>query len=561
MSDKFLEGLDEEQRAAASAIQGPVAIIAGAGTGKTRTITHRIAHALDNGVGDPSRTLALTYTARAAAELRLRLANLGFGGVQAHTFHSAAWRQLQFFWNEAIGGKPFRILSSKSELIAHAVESGGRSRNSINIRDIATEIEWAKGLEIAHEDYPRLVIERGRIPLAAVTPTEVAEIYRGYETIKQEQELLDFEDILLLLVGIFEEQNSIIDRVRSQYRNFTVDEYQDISPLQQRLLNIWLGGRKEICVVGDPDQSIFSFAGSTNRFLLDFSRVYPECQLLRLDLNYRSRPQIVKVANAVMDRQLISVRGKESGTERDNGSVRLSAHANEALEGEKLTQHIAELIRSGVESRDIAVLFRRNDQLNDFAQRMISYGIPVNIVGQNQGQRPFFYDGKIKEAIRLIRAAALAKDPALDEIDLAGQVIAVLSAINWHPVRAQGDDARLRLLEFVEDFADRVPGATLRELINEFDERERSNLEPELIGVVLSSIHSAKGLEWSHVFVPHLKEGVLPISYSLTSEDLLAEERRLFYVAITRAKESLSLSYSGGDSSRFLALLPSLKGD
>jgi DNA helicase-2/ATP-dependent DNA helicase PcrA len=185
----------------------------------------------------------------------------------------------------------------------------------------------------------------------------------------------------------------------------------------------------------------------------------------------------------------------------------------------------------------------------------------VNIVGQNQGQRPFFYDGKIKEAIRLIRAAALAKDPALDEIDLTGQVIAVLSAINWHPVRAQGDDARLRLLEFVEDFADRVPGATLRELINEFDERERSNLEPELIGVVLSSIHSAKGLEWSHVFVPHLKEGVLPISYSLTSEDLLAEERRLFYVAITRAKESLSLSYSGGDSSRFLALLPSLKGD
>lgn len=558
MSEKFLVGLDDEQRAAASAIHGPVAIIAGAGTGKTRTITHRIAHSLDNEVGEPSRTLALTYTARAAAELRLRLANLGFAGVQAHTFHSAAWRQLQFFWNEAVGGRTFRILPNKSELIASAIESVGRSRNGINLRDIATEIEWAKGLEIAHEDYLNAVNEKNRVPLLAITPNEVGEIYRAYESLKQERELLDFEDILLLLVGIFEEQNSIIDRVRSQYRHFTVDEYQDISPLQQRLLDMWLGGRKEICVVGDPDQSIFSFAGSTNRFLLDFPRAYPECALLRLNLNYRSRAQIVKVANAVMDRELIATRGNDKSSYGETNSVRLTAHANESLEGEKLIQNIAELIRSGVDSRDIAVLFRRNDQLNDFAQRLISYGIPVNIVGQNQGQRPFFYDGKIKEAIRLIRAGALVKDPSLEQVDLFGQVLAILSAINWHPDRARGDDARLRLLEFVVEFAERVPGATLRDLINEFDERERSNLDPEIIGVVLSSIHSAKGLEWNHVFLPHLQEGVLPISYAMRSEELLAEERRLFYVAITRAKETLSLSYVGGESSRFLGLIPGL---
>ena len=555
MSDKFLTELDEEQRAAASAIRGPVIIIAGAGTGKTRTITHRIAHAIESGVTEPSRTLALTFTARAAAELRLRLATLGFPGVQAHTFHSSAWRQLQFFWNEAIGGKPFRILSQKSELISSALLAVGRSKTGINIRDIATEIEWAKGQEIAPEDYLRNAEEHFRVAPQSLTLAEIAEIYRTYDALKQENEQLDFEDILLLLVGILEEQNSIIDRVRSQYRYFTVDEYQDVSPLQQRLLNLWLGNRKEICVVGDPDQSIFSFAGSTNEFLLGFTKKYPDAQVLRLNRNYRSSSQIVNVANKVMDRQLISVRG--SG----NDNVRLSAHGDEAAESAKLTERITALIKSGVDSRDIAVLFRRNDQMYEYAQTLISAGIPVNILGSNQGQRPFFYDGKIKEAIRLIRGAAIARDSALDGVDLAGQVIAILSAIGWHPDRASGDDPRLRLLEFVAEFQERVPGATLRDLLNELDERERSNVEPEVIGVVLSSIHSVKGLEWNHVFVPRLKEGVLPISYALASEELMAEERRLFYVAITRARDSLSLSYSGGDSSRFLSLLPALNSN
>ena len=555
MSDKYLAGLDDEQREAVRAIQGPVQIIAGAGTGKTRTITHRIAHALDNGITEPSRTLALTYTARAAAELRLRLTTLGFSGVQAHTFHSAAWRQLQFFWNEAIGGKPFRIISQKSELIIASLSAIGRGKGGLNIRDIATEIEWAKGHEIAHEDYVRLTQERHRIAPTGLTHGEIAEIYRAYDSLKQEQEQLDFEDILLLLVGILEEQNSIIDRVRSQYRYFTVDEYQDVSPLQQRLLDLWLGNRKEICVVGDPDQSIFSFAGSTPEFLLKFPLRYPDAQVFRLNQNYRSTTQIVHVANKMMDRQLVAVRGK------GEINVRLSSHSSESAESEKVIQRIVELIKSGVDSREIAVLFRRNDQLQEFAQSLNSAGIPVNILGSNQGQRPFFYDGKIKEAIRLIRGAAIARDSALDSVELVEQVIATLSATGWHPDRAKGDDARLRLLEFVAEFQERMPEATLRDLITEFDERERSNVEPEVIGVVLSSIHSAKGLEWGHVFIPRLREGVLPISYAMNDSELLEEERRLFYVAITRAKDSLSLSYAGSDSSRFLSLLPALNSE
>ena len=555
MSEKFLAELDEEQRAAASAIRGPVVIIAGAGTGKTRTITHRIAHAIDSGVTEPSRTLALTFTARAAAELRLRLATLGFPGVQAHTFHSSAWRQLQFFWNEAIGGKPFKILGQKSDALTGALLAIGRSKNGVNIRDIATEIEWAKGQEIAPEDYLRVAQERFRVAPQSLSFAEVAEVYRAYDALKQESEQLDFEDILLLLVGILEEQNSIIDRVRSQYRYFTVDEYQDVSPLQQRLLNLWLGNRKEICVVGDPDQSIFSFAGSSNEYLLDFTKRYPEAEVLRLNRNYRSTSQIVNVANRIMDRELISVRG--SG----DVNVRLTAHGNEGVESEKLTERIIALIKSGVDSREIAVLFRRNDQLHEYAAQLIEAGIPVNIVGYNQGQRPFFYDGKIKEAIRLIRGAAIAQDTALDGIDLTGQVIGVLSATGWHPTRSTGGDPRLRLIEFVAEFQERIPQATLRDLINEFDERERSNVEPEVIGVVLSSIHAAKGLEWNHVFIPRLKEGVLPISYAMNSDELMAEERRLFYVAVTRARDSLSLSYAGGDSSRFLSLLPTLNSE
>jgi DNA helicase-2/ATP-dependent DNA helicase PcrA len=555
VSEKFLAGLDEEQRQAVSAIHGPVVIIAGAGTGKTRTITHRIAHAIDNGVSEPSRTLALTYTAKAASELRLRLATLGYSGVQAHTFHSAAWRQLQFFWNEAIGGKPFQILSNKSELIGVALGEIGRGKAGASLRDIATEIEWAKGQEVAPEDYARIAEENSRVMPHGFSYMEIADLYRTYDALKQDGGELDFEDILLLLVGILEEQTSIINRIRNQYRYFTVDEYQDISPLQERVLNLWLGKRKEICVVGDPDQSIFSFAGSSNEYLLGFTTKYSDAQVFRLDRNYRSSSQIVRVANKVADRELISVRGK------GNQNVRLLSFTTEFAETEKILQQVRELLASEVNPREIAILCRRNDQLNVFAEGLRAIGIPITIAGQANSQRPFFYDGKIKEAIRLIRGATIANDSdevTSEKISLVDQVLEVLSAIGWHIDRAAGDDPRMRLIYFAAEFSEKVKGATLRDLITEFDERERSNVEPEENAVMLSSFHSAKGLEWDHIFLPRLREGVLPITYALESEKLLAEERRLFYVAVTRAKDGLYLSFSGSDSSRFLSLLPPL---
>ena len=363
------------------------------------------------------------------------------------------------------------------------------------------------------------------------------------------QILLNFIELIL------EEQTSVIDRVRAQYRHFTVDEYQDISPLQQRLLDLWLGNRKEVCVVGDPDQSIFSFAGSTHEYLLGFTKKYPDAQIFRLNQNYRSTAQIVHVANKVADRELSSVRGKGAH------NVRLSSHASEFAENEKIVHRVQELLNSGVTPREIALLFRRNDQLNVFAETLTSAGVPITIAGQSQGQRPFFYDGKIKEAIRLIRGASIATGSDTGDIPLVDQVRAVLSSVGWISDRAPIDDPRLRLLGFVYEFAEKVENASLRDLINEFDERERSNVEPEGNAVVLSSIHSAKGLEWSHVFVPRLREGVLPISYALESEKLMDEERRLFYVAVTRAKESLNLSYAGSDSSRFLSLLPALNSE
>ena len=555
MSEKFLQGLDDEQRVAAQANRGPVAIIAGAGTGKTRTITSRIAFAISSGVTDPSHTLALTYTTRAAAELRLRLAMLGFTGVQAHTFHSAAWRQLQYFWSEAIGGKPFRILSNKAEIISSSLASVGRGNAPINFREISSEIEWAKGLEIGHEDYARIAQEKGRVPISGFSHQDFAQVYEVYENLKQENRQLDFEDILLLMVGLLEEQNSLVDRVRAQYRFFTVDEYQDISPLQQHLLNLWLGKRQEICVVGDPDQSIFSFSGSTNKYLLEFPKRFSSAQVFRLNQNYRSSSEIIHVANKVMERELFAVRGS-------NGiKVRLSHYKDEENEKSKIVEKIKLLIQSGIDSREIAILGRRNDYLHNFADILTSAGVPVNLVGPGQSQRAFFYDGKVKEAIRLLRGAAIAKDPDSANVDLSAQVIAVLSGLDWHPDRARGDDQRLRLLEFTYDFQERIPNANLRDLITEIDEREKSNIEPEALGVVLSSIHSAKGLEWKYVFMPFLREGVLPISHTLSSPELIEEELRLFYVGITRAKDSLQLSYSGSDSSQFLRLLPALDRD
>lgn len=569
-ANALLLNLDPQQQEAATAIRGPVAIIAGAGTGKTRTITHRIAYAIESGVMDPNRVLALTFTAKAAAQLRNRLRGLGQPNVQAHTFHSAAWRQLTFFWKDAIGGPLPKILNSKYEILSEISREEGLSGKPAFIRELSDEIEWAKGKQIHHDDFVSMAAERTLS--SGLTVDAMAGIYASYDQRRQSRGLVDFEDILLFVSAILEERTSIVDRVRDQYRYFTVDEYQDVSSLQQRVLDLWLGKRNEICVVGDPSQNIYSFAGSTAQYLTGFAHKYPDAKILRLTNNYRSTPHIVRLANLIEDRDLSATR---NATTKAHRAPQLTEYRDEQQEIETISHQISDLISAGVRPRDIAILLRRNDQVQEFERILTLAGTPVVLAGK----RPFFALLEIREAIRLLRGAALASSgkkltPAenfkeikdlsttSDHQPLFTSISEVLTSIGWSPDNAQGDDPRFLLYELAYDLVQDVPDADLRTFVDEFDNRERDAIEPQAIGVTITSLHTAKGLEWDYVFLPAVREGVLPISQAISNTlseaagiAAVAEERRLFYVGVTRAKNELYLSFAGTPS-RFLAGLP-----
>jgi DNA helicase-2/ATP-dependent DNA helicase PcrA len=316
LAEEILAALDDEQRAVATAVRGPVCVIAGAGTGKTRAITHRLAYACDIGVIEPNRILALTFTARAAGEMRARLRTLGVPNIAARTFHAAALKQLMYFWPQALGGRFPSLLTSKSGFLGEALGRAGitATKSPGLLRDISGEIEWAKVMQIPSDEYVKSIEEgQRRLPAkvsagngistsnrastgkssARLNAEDIARVYEAYESLKKQERAIDFEDVLLLTVGMLEEEREIRERVRDQYRYFTVDEYQDVSPLQQRLLDLWLGKRQDICVVGDPAQTIYSFAGATPAFLLNFTKKYPDAEVIRLSAGYRSTPEII----------------------------------------------------------------------------------------------------------------------------------------------------------------------------------------------------------------------------------------------------------------------------
>ena len=308
-------GLDPEQSAAVLAPRGPVCVLAGAGTGKTRTITRRIAHLVADGHVSAGQVLAVTFTARAAGEMRGRLRELGVGGsgpqVQARTFHAAALRQLKYFWPQVVGDTPWRLLDRKFAVVSSAAARVGLSTSTESVRDLASEIEWSKASLIAPEDYPRAIAKIRRE--APVDATKVAQVYAAYEELKargQDGMLLDFDDLLLHTAAALEEHSTVADEFRERYRCFVVDEYQDVTPLQQRVLDAWLGDRDDLTVVGDANQTIYSFTGATPNYLLDFSRKFPEATVVRLERDYRSTPEVVSLANRVIG----AARGRIAGT-------------------------------------------------------------------------------------------------------------------------------------------------------------------------------------------------------------------------------------------------------
>jgi DNA helicase-2/ATP-dependent DNA helicase PcrA len=545
-AEEILEALDNEQRAVALATRGPVCVIAGAGTGKTRAITHRIAYAAAIGTMDPHKVLALTFTARAAGEMRTRLRSLGVPSVAARTIHAAALKQLTFFWPQVFGGRTPDLLTTKSGFLTEAIKraalQGELSITSRDLlRDIATEIEWAKVSQIAPSDY--LSESQKRTVKPRINPEQLAKVYTAYESVKHQERAIDFEDVLLLTTAMIEEEREVRERVQDQYRFFTVDEYQDISPLQQRLINAWLGSREELCVVGDPAQTIYSFAGATPVFLNSFTQRFPEAEVVRLTTGYRSTPEIIFTANSILRKGAM---GNELVAINDHGSKpTITAYNDESSEIAGIVRDITKLISEGTPAQEIAVLARTNNQLNVLEKAMNSAGLPYQV----RNTERFFDRKEVRDFLKQVRTASVIPTEGvvwLDELRTLAQPFLTGGAID-------GIAALLHLARELDTDSGFTP-KNLRTYLREVEDRVQQNNPPTMPVTTLATLHAAKGLEWERVFLMGVSDGILPLENNSTTGDQASidEERRLFYVGITRAKSDLRLSYRG-KASRFLA--------
>lgn len=541
-AEEILAALDDEQRAVALATRGPVCVIAGAGTGKTRAITHRIAYAAAIGAMDPQRILAITFTARAAGEMRTRLRSLGVPTVAARTIHAAALKQLLFFWPSVFGGRTPDLLTSKTGFLGEAINRAGL-QGTINInsrdalRDIANEIEWAKVSQIGPTDYLTELDNRAAKP--RVNAEQVAQVYTAYESIKRQELAMDFEDVLLLTTAMLEEEREVRERVQDQYRYFTVDEYQDISPLQQRLINAWLGNRQEICVVGDPAQTIYSFAGATSSFLTTFTSRFPDAEVIRLTSGYRSTPEITFAANSLLRSATM---GQELNAQNDHGDKpEVLAYNDESSEIAGIVADMTALLSSGVPAQEIAVLARTNSQLNSLERAMNGAKLPYQV----RSTERFFDRPDVKEFLKGVRTASVIPTEGiswLDELRTLAQPFLTGQSID-------GIAGLLHLARELDEDTNFSP-KTLRSYLREVEDRVQQNNPPTMPVITLATLHAAKGLEWERVFLMGANVGLLPLEtngFTLDSR-MIEEERRLFYVGMTRAKRELRISYRGKPS-------------
>jgi DNA helicase-2/ATP-dependent DNA helicase PcrA len=573
-----LAGLDDEQGAAVVAPAGPVCVLAGAGTGKTRAITHRIAHRVLTGEIRAQHVLAVTFTARAAAEMRARLAQLGVPGVQARTFHAASMRQLRYFAPRLFEGRELpEVVASKVRLVGLAAARCGLRADRTASRDLAGEIEWAKSTLVEPDDYVVAAAKANREP--PVDPAKVAEVYAAYETGKRRSGVIDFEDLLRATIWGMDEHEDVGAQIRSQYRHFVVDEYQDVNPVQQRLLDTWLGGRDDLTVVGDASQTIYSFTGASSSYLIDFRRRYPAATVVRLVRDYRSTPQVVGLANTVIGQargELARLRLELVGQRPSGPEPEIKVFPDEPTEAAAVARRCSDMIAAGTPASEIAVLFRVNAQSESYEEAFAEAGVPVVV----RGVERFFERAEVRQAMVALRAATRTTEAGTP---LREAVVAGLQATGWQPdLPPSGGNARERwealaaLVNLAEEHAaaaaiplpgsaQPAPAATLEAFNEELARRASMQHAPTVEGVTLASLHSAKGLEWDAVFLVGLAEGTLPTTYA-RSPEAIEEERRLLYVGITRARQWLWLSYGGsrspgGRQRRPCRFLPALDPD
>ena len=538
----LLDALDPEQRQVAEALRGPVRVLAGAGTGKTRAITHRIAHGVATGVYQPTEVLAVTFTTRAAGEMRTRLRQLGAPGVQARTFHAAALRQLRFFWPQVYGADLPTLTESKLPLLALAVRRQRLGADQGQLRDLASEVEWAKVSNVRPEEYAALAPGRGR-DVSGMDAATVARVFSAYEDVKRGQGRMDMEDVLLLAAALLAEDERVAAQVRRQYKFFTVDEFQDVSPLQAALLDLWLGGRDEICVVGDPAQTIYSFAGANAAYLRDFPRKHPGTTSVDLVRNYRSTPEVVAAANTLLSGTASPGRGAALPSARP---ARRSAHR-------EYDDEVAEA--EGVAAEILTLRQRGRPAVPD--RRAVPHQRAVRGV-RGRADRP-------RHRLRHPRRGALLRPPGGPAGDHAAARHRPVRRGRRRPRRRRpGHAVRHGLVERGARRAGARPatagsrcrrwsprprrspqeeGADLGGFVDDLDRRATEQHAPVADGVTLATLHAAKGLEWDAVFVCGAQEGSIPISYADTPAEV-EEERRLLYVGMTRAREHLSVSWA-----------------
>jgi DNA helicase-2/ATP-dependent DNA helicase PcrA len=534
--EDIVAGLNPEQRRAVEAVRGPVCILAGAGSGKTTTITRRIANQVATGAFAPNQILAVTFTDKAANEMRERLARLGAEGVPARTFHAAALAQLRHFRGNELG----EILPSKAPLLIPIARSLPVPFRFRPLADLATEIEWAKNRRLTPTTYRRSLGDHE----PSIPPDLAERVFRAYEERKAAAGRIDFEDLLELAVRMFDEDPAALAAFRERYRAFTVDEYQDVNLLQQELLERWLGDRDDLCVVGDDYQSIYSFTGATPEHLLAMPNRFPEALVVRLEENYRSTPEILGLANRLVP-ELGGAEKVLRAVLPTGAEPTALVQPDRMMEASFLAGEVRRLHDEGVPYEEMAVLYRLNARSEDYEEALALAGIPFQVRGGAFIRRP-----AAQRTIRLLRGRsdASAVGGVAEAVHKQGWVARPPSGLGDEELTRQADLSRL--LALAEQLG---PEATVADFLRDLE--ERFGAETEGRGVHLLTYHRAKGLEWDAVFLPRLEEKELPYGKAAAG-DRLAEERRLFYVGLTRAKRWLTLTWTAGAKpSRFLAEL------
>lgn len=540
-----LDALDPEQLQVATSLDAPLVVLAGAGTGKTRAITHRVAHAVREGRYDPSATLAVTFTTRAAGEMRSRLAQLGVRSAQARTIHSAALRQCQYFWPTAFGSEFPPVLANTFPLVARAAASVLRSSEMALVRDLDSEISWSKSSNVGADRYAGIAAGAGR-EVSGASPAQVAAVISAYEKAKAGSGQIDFSDILLCAASLLAEHPAVAETIRGTYRHFVVDEYQDVSAVQHRLISLWVDDRPDVCVVGDPNQAIHSFAGARADFLLGFASEHDSARVVRLVRNYRSTPEILAASNHVLPRR---DSGSALRATRPSGvAPEFCPVASEADEAAGAATWLKEQHATGTRWSELAVLYRINAQAPSFEAALSDAGVPYSVRGTEK-----FYDrAEVRQAITMLGRAAQAEPtgpvPELMEAFLAssGWTSEAPTSMGRQRERWESLNA-LRSMVLEEDGKrDAWQAADFSAWLGE---RASWQSAPVADAVTLSTMHAAKGLEWDGVAVVGVREGLMPFVLC-QEEPALSEERRLLHVAFTRARTSLRVSWATTNGNR-----------